>query len=166
MRTLRLLVPVLAALAGPAAAQDYRVWAIALPKEGDAVLRYAFPNTDDLIVGLTCTKKTGQVKVIGASPVRMSEMRDPDSPPAQPIVLNRPATVVVSSGEAVARIPGQVGPDKDHGGSYMLTELSTASPVIAAFRKTGQLRITVQREVVEAPPAPSGMVRSFLGFCR
>jgi hypothetical protein len=167
MRTRLLLVPALLALAGPAAAQpDQRIWAIGLPKQGDGVLRFAFPNTDDLMVGLTCAKKTGQVRVIGASPVRLNEMRDPDAPPAKPIVLKRRATVNVSSGEASTSIPGEVGPDGQHGGSYIMTELSTASPVIAAFRKTGRLRINVQREVVEAPPAPGGLVRKFLGYCR
>lgn len=166
MRTLLLLVPAFLALAGPAAAQDKRVWAIGLPKEGEGVLRYAFPDTDDLAVGLTCARKTGQVKVIGASPVRLTEMRDPDAPPAQPIVLKRRATVNLASGEAVATIPGEVGPDREHGGSYILTEVSTASPVIAAFRKTGRLRISVQREVVEAPAAPESLVRKFLGYCR
>jgi hypothetical protein len=168
MRTAHLLlVPALLALASPAAAQpDQRVWAIALPKQGDAVLRFAFPNTEDLMVGLTCAKKTGQVRVIGASPVRLNEMRDPDAPPAKPVVLKRRATVTVSSGEAGTSIPGEVGPDGQHGGSYIMTELSTAAPVIAAFRKTGRLRINVQREVVEAPPAPGGLVRKFLGYCR
>jgi hypothetical protein len=111
MRTRLLLVPALLALAGPAAAQpDQRIWAIGLPKQGDGVLRFAFPNTDDLMVGLTCAKKTGQVRVIGASPVRLNEMRDPDAPPAKPIVLKRRATVNLSSGEASTSIPQDRAP--------------------------------------------------------
>lgn len=161
----RLLVPALLLLASPAAAADQRVWAVALPKTGEAVMRYAFLDTDDLVVGLTCVKKTGQVQVIAASPVRLTEMRDPDAPPARPILLKRKATVTVSSGDASAAVPGQVGPDGQHGGSYIMTEMSTQSPVFAPFRKTGQLKIAVQREVVQAPNAPTGMVRKFLGYC-
>jgi hypothetical protein len=153
-------------IAGPAAAgNDQRVWAVALPKTGEAVMRYAFLDTDDLVVGLTCTKKTGQVQVIAASPVRLTEMRDPDAPPARPVLLKRKATVTVASGDAAATVPGQVGPDGQHGGSYIMTELSTQSPVFAPFRKTGQLKVSVQREVVQAPNAPTGMVRKFLGYC-
>jgi hypothetical protein len=166
MRIARLLlVPALLTIAGPAAAQDQRVWAVALPKTGEAVMRYAFLDTDDLVIGLTCVKKTGQVRVIAASPVRLTEMRDPDAPPARPVLLKRRATVTVSSGAASASVPGEVGPDGQHGGSYIMTELSTQSPVFAPFRKTGQLRVTVQREVVQTPPAPTGMVRKFLGYC-
>jgi hypothetical protein len=166
MRLARLLAPVLLlALAGPATAADQRVWASALPKDSDGVMRYAFLNTEDLVVGLTCTRKTGQVRVIAASPVRLNEMRDPDAPPSTPVLLKRKATVMVASGEFTARVPGQVGPDGEHGGSYIMTELSTQSPVFDAFRKTGRLRVSVQREAVEAPPAPLGMARKFLGYC-
>lgn len=166
MRLARLVVPaLLLALAGPAAAQDQRIWASALPKDSDGVMRFAFLNTDDLVVGLTCTRKTGQVRVIAASPVRLNEMRDPDAPPSTPVLMKRKATVVVTSGEFSARVPGQVGPDGQHGGSYIMTELSTQSPVFDAFRKTGRLRVTVQREAVEAPPAPVAMARRFLGYC-
>ena len=167
----RWLVPLILALAaGPAAAQPAsRVWAIAIPKKGDpqdAVLRYAFLESDDLALGFMCTKKTGQVKVIAASPVRLMEPQDPDAPRASRVVASRPATVTVASGTATATVPGQVGPDKTHGGSFVTTELSSESPVIAAFRKTGLLRVTALRESVDAPAPPKDMLRKFLGYCR
>jgi hypothetical protein len=166
MRLARFIASALVlAVAGPAAANDQRVWAIATPKDADAVLRYAFLNTDDLVLGLTCSRKTGQVRVIAASPVRLNEMRDPDAPPSTPVLLKRKATVMVSSGEFSASVPGQVGPDGENGGSYIMTELSTQSPIFDAFRKTGRLRVVVQREAVDAPPAPVGMARKFLGYC-
>lgn len=167
MRYFRLLAPLFGLLAaGPAAAQDYRVWAIALPRNGEAVLRYAFPNSRDLMLGYLCVKGSGQIQIIAASPVRLTEPLDPDMPPAMPVAVRRPATVTVSSGAATANLPGRIAPDIENGGSSIITEISSGSPVIAAFRKTAMLRVTVLREWVEAPPVPGGMLRAFLGYCR
>jgi hypothetical protein len=160
------LLLLLAFAAGPAAAQDYRVWAIALPKDGEAVLRYAFPKSDDLMLGFLCQKRTGQIQVVAASPVRLTEPLDADMPAATPVVVRRPATITLSAGAAQANVPGRIAPDPEHGGSSIVTEISTGSPVIAAFRKTSILRVTVLREMVEAPPVPGGMLRAFLGYCR
>jgi hypothetical protein len=166
MRSLALLAPLALALAaGPAAAQDYRVWAIALPKNGEAVLRYAFPKSDDLMLGFLCQKRSGQVQIVAASPVRLTEPMDPDMPPASPVPVRRPATITVSSGAATASVPGKIAPDREHGGSSIVTELSTQSPVIESWRKTGVLRVTALREWVEAPRAPGGMLRAFLNYC-
>lgn len=157
----------IALAAGPATAQQRpRVWAIALPKEGDAVLRFAFINSTDLMLGYTCKRGSGQIHIIAASPVRITEPMDPDAPPATPIVVARPATVTVSSGPATATLPGKIMPDVEYGGSSIVTEISSGSPVIAEFRRTGYLRVTVLNELVDAPPAPSGMLRAFLNFCR
>jgi hypothetical protein len=168
MRILR-LIPVLVILgAGPAtAAETGRVWAIALPKEGDAVLRYAFPDTKDLMLGLTCAKGTGQVQIVAASPVRLIEPVDPDAPTGTtPVAAQRPASIGVAAGAATATLPGRVGPDAVYGGSFVLTEISTASPVMSAFRKTRMLKVSALRESVETPPAPAAMLGKFLRFCR
>jgi hypothetical protein len=166
MRSLALLPLTLALVAGPAAAQDYRVWAIALPRNGEAVLRFAFPKSNDLMLGFLCTKGSGQVEIVAASPVRLTEPLDPDMPPASPIAVRRPATITVSSGAATANLPGKIAPDREHGGSSIVTEISTQSPVIAAWRKTAVMRVTVLREWVEAPPVPGGMLRAFLNHCK
>jgi len=168
MRFFRLVLPALVLFAaGSAAAQPTnRVWAIALPKKGDAVLRFAFLNSEDLALGFMCTKGTGQVKVIAASPVRLMEPQDPDAPRASPIIAQRPVTITVISGAASATVPGRVGPDGEHGGSFLMTELSSVSPVIESFRKTGLLRVTALREAIDAPPVPKGMLRAFLRYCK
>jgi len=105
----RWLVPLILALAaGPAAAQPAsRVWAIAIPKKGeppDAVLRYAFLDSDDLALGFMCTKKTGQVKVIAASPVRLMEPQDPDAPRASRVVASVARKVRVPAGKVRVRL--------------------------------------------------------------
>ncbi|HEY3697515.1 hypothetical protein [Phenylobacterium sp.] len=167
MRCFRLLVPLLAALAaGPAGAQDGRVWTVALPKDGEAALRYASPMSDGQMLGYLCARRSGQIRIVAASPVRLTEPQDADMPAATPVDIRRPATVTVSAGAAAASLPGRVAPDIEHGGSSIVTEISTASPVIGAFRKTAVIRVTVLHEGVEAPPVPGGMLRAFLGYCR
>jgi len=168
MRLIRLVLPALMLLAATAASAQpaNRVWAVALPKNGDAVLRYAFLNSDDLALGFMCTKGTGQIKVIAASPVRLNEPQDPDAPRASPVIASRPASITVISGAASATVPGRVGPDGEHGGSFLMTELSSASPVIQSFRKTGLLRVTALREAIDAPPTPKGMLGAFLRYCK
>ena len=46
-----------------------------------------------------------------------------------------------------------------------MTELSSASPVIESFRKTGLLQVTALREAIDAPPVPKGMLHAFLRYC-
>jgi hypothetical protein len=74
--------------------------------------------------------------------------------------------VTLASGEASAAAPGEVRPDPRSRGSRLTAEISTASPVVVALRKTALLQVGAARQTVTAPPIPGGMLRSFLRYCR
>lgn len=168
MRLHAILAATVAVLcAGPSPAQPVaRQWAATLPKQGDAVLSYALPNARDLTLGYSCAKRSGQIQIIAATATRIVEPVDPEAPPAPPTPVSRPATIIVTSEAAAAALPGRIMPQGDQQGSLMVTEISTASPVIALFRKNGLLRVGAMGASVDAPAVPKQLLRAFLKYCR
>jgi hypothetical protein len=160
------LSPVLAcaALLAAGAAQAQPVapaWTVDTPKDAEA--RLALEGGPDL----RCVRKAGQVIAEIPVPKRLADRREGD------VWLDRaglaapwPASVTFVSGEASATLRGQARPDEVAGGSLLHTEISTAAPVIEAWRKTGLLEFRALGESLVPPPAPKGMIRKFLGACR
>jgi len=73
--------------------------------------------------------------------------------------------VQVASGTWTASLPGRVRPDVTYGGTSIVTEISTQSPVIKAFRKTRLMRVGLYGEFVQAAAVPKTMLNKFLKFC-
>ena len=115
---------VFALTASAAQAQDARVWMVETPKDDDAWLRYATPDTDDQPAAFRCAPKSGQVQV-------MAEMR-------KPVSARIPVSVTIASAPASATLRGSAAPDEITGGSLVSAEFSTRAPLAAAFRKTAK----------------------------
>jgi hypothetical protein len=161
-------VAVLALFATPAVAQEAHVWSVETPKEAEAALRYAIPDTDAQPIAFTCVRKSGQVKVFaqlrreigvkmeaGGIWVDEAGVRGP-----------WPMTVALASEEASATLRGQAHADEATGGTLAIAEFSTAAPLAGAFRKSGVISLSAAGETVQPPPAPKSMVRKFLGACK
>ena len=161
-------VAVLALFATQAAAQETYAWSVETPKDAEAALRYAIPDTDGQPIAFTCARKSGQVKVFaqlrreigvkmeaGGVWVDQAGVRGP-----------WPMSVVLNSEAAGATLRGQAHADEATGGTLAIAEFSTAAPVAEAFRKTGVITLTAAGESVQPPPAPKSMVRKFLGACK
>lgn len=158
-----------AALPALAHAQDTRVWSVSVPKAPDdvAYLSYALPESDDFGISLSCRVKSGQVKVMILSDQRLAERQrgttwlDRVGRPAP-----WPVSVTLASGAASTTVRGLASPDEMNGGSTVTAELSNRAPVIAAFAKTGALRVAALGANVEEPPAPRSQVSKFLRACK
>jgi len=150
MKLAAILFPAL--LATAAQAQDSRVWSVETPKDNDAWLRYATPDSDDQPLAFHCARGSGQVGVAASL--------------AKPAPARVPASVTVASAPASVTLRGWLDPDMITEGALAQAEFSTRAPVVAAFRKTGLVSVSAQGESVQPPPAPKGMVRKFFGACK
>ncbi|HVK42432.1 MAG TPA: hypothetical protein VM471_08140 [Phenylobacterium sp.] len=161
-------VAVLALFAPQSAAQETYAWSVETPKDAEAALRYAIPDTDAQPIAFACVRKSGQVKVFaqlrreigvkmeaGGVWVDQAGVRGP-----------WPMSVALNSEAASATLRGQAHADEATGGTLAIAEFSTAAPVAEAFRKTGMITLTAAGESVQPPPAPKSMVRKFLGACK
>lgn len=156
-----------AALAAPAAAQPARTWIVETPKGAPALLVYGTPASDDAVLSLRCTPKSGQIEVILPLQKQLADRRE------RGVWVDKagvrapwPVSVAFASEAASATLRGQASPSQLDGGTIVVTEISTAAPAIAAFRKTGLLGVQAMGEELPLPPAPKGAVRKFLGVCR
>ncbi len=139
-------------LATATQAQDARVWMVDTPKDSDAWLRYATPDTDDQPAAFRCTPKSGQVQVIAEI--------------GKPVSARIPVSVTVSSPPASATLRGSAEANAISDGALASAEFSTRAPLVAAFRKTGVVSVTALGETLALPPAPKGVVRKFFRACR
>lgn len=166
---MKLVVAVVLALsATQAAAQETHVWSVETPKDADAALRYAIPDTDAQPIAFSCVRKSGQVKVF-AQLVREIGVKME----AGGVWLDKagvrgpwPMSVILASDTASATLRGHAHADEATGGTLAIAEFSTAAPLAAAFRKTGLITLKAAGETVQPPPAPKSMVRKFLGACK
>ena len=157
----------LALFATASQAQETRAWAVETPKDAEAWLRYATPDTDDQPLAFSCVRKSGQVKVAGAISRRLGVKMEGG------VWLDRaglrapwPMSVTLSSEGASATLRGQAHADEVTGGTLAIAEFSTRAPFAEAFRKTGVVSLTAAGETLQPPPAPKSMVRKFLGTCK
>ena len=169
MKTVALAV--LAALAAATAVhaqEGGRVWTVDTPKDGDATLTYGVWGTPDLPLGLSCVRKSGQVQFTAGLARTLGVERNSAGVwlDAAGVPSPWPASVTFRSREASATLRGQASAHRDEPGSRVSGEMSTRAPVMAAFRKTGELSVTAVGETVTLPPAKPSMVRKFLGACK
>ena len=159
---------VLALFATQAAAQETLAWSVETPKDADAALRYAIPDTDAQPIAFSCVRKSGQVQVFAQLAREIGIKME-----AGGVWIDKagvrgpwPMSVALTSDTASATLRGQVHVDETTGGSLAIAEFSTAAPVAEAFRKTGLITLKAAGETVQPPPAPKSMVRKFLGACK
>ena len=167
---MRIVALVLAgsAIAASAQAQPVRLWRVETPKDAPAVLAYAQPaNPEDLGLSFSCPRGSGQITVRTLATRRLADHLngtiwiDGAGLPAP-----WPVSVTFTAGEAATTLRGLANAEEKSGGSVVATEISTAAPVIKAFRKTGTLKVEALGETLEPLPATRGMVRQFLGACK
>jgi hypothetical protein len=149
-----LLVPALI-LGLPAAAQaEPRVWAL-FDDAPQPYLQYGYrvaPDGGAATVG--CSGRRG-VMTVGQS-FRHSPPRDPGAT----------ALMTLDSGPRDLTISARAGPaPHDQRRTQLEGDLAAASPLMATFGKTGDLRLTAYRQTVRLPPAPMPLVNRLMRLC-
>ena len=157
----------LALFATTAHAQETRVWAVETPKDAQAWLRYATPDSDDQPLAFSCVRKSGQVQVVALVSRTMGARKEGTAWVDEAGVRAPwPLSVSLASEEGSATLRGRAEPEEMSGGSLVTSEFSTRAPFAESFRKSGFVRVTAAGETVEPPPAPKSMVRKFLRACK
>jgi len=140
-------------------------WSVETPKDAPAVLIYGAPTTPQ--VGFSCERKTGQVSTRLIVPRKLADHRVGEVwVNAAGIAAPWPVSVVFASGSESSTLRGRAEAGSVSDATAVTTEISTAAPVIQAFRKTGVISLTAIGETTAPTPAKPGMVRKFLGVCR
>lgn len=141
-------------------------WVGAVEKT-EAHLTYAVPESDEVDLSLSCTRKTGQIRIFFpaeerlAATLRGSTWLDKVGRPAP-----WPVSVTVTSGAQSTTVRGQAHADEMAGGSSVSVELTDRAPVMQAFAKTGDLRVAALGTTVAVPPAPRRDAGRFVRACR
>lgn len=161
----------LALLLAPGAAQAQEAdpaprWIGAVEKT-DAHLTYAVPESDEVELALSCTRKTGQIRILFpveqrlAATLRGSTWLDKVGRPAP-----WPVSVTVTSGAQSTTVRGQADADELAGGSTVIVELTDRAPVMQNFAKSGELRVAALGTTVSVPPAPRRDASRLVRACR
>lgn len=126
-------------------------WSLhASPQEG-AKLAYGQPNSDNVVLMLTCAPASGRVT--------LSLLANAENAPG--------AIELVSKGRR-ARFEGQVGPAGLGAGAVVEAEAPAADPTLASFERTGELFVVEngRRATLPVKPAERQAVSSFFAACR
>ena len=142
---MKLTALLVAALAAGAAQAQTEAWSLTVEKGQPAELVF---GADELVLHCPPEAK-GQITVDLKIP---GSTANPDGDVVTPI----PRSVKLSSGLAAATLRGQAPIPGKLGASFAQSEVSTAAPVVEAFRKTGVISVSamdVTRSPVPAKPA-------------
>ena len=166
---MRAVLALIAALAAaPAAAQDEASRWFGQVDKTEAFLTFGVPESDEIEASLSCTRKTGQIRILFPVQHRMAETLRGGTTWVDN--LGRPApwpvSVTVGSATQQTTVRGSANVDELGGGSTITVELSERAPVMQEFATTGQLRLIATGETVAHAPAPRREASRFVRACR
>jgi len=164
MKPFILACAVLPFLVSPAmAAQPWR-----LSVDGDgASLTNAIPDSDDAATMLQCRSGEGTVTVYLFLERRVADhLMDAQwvDRAGRPSPWSTRLTVV--SGAVTGTFPAQANPDEQSGGTEVEAVLPASAPVLAAFARTGAIRLSAYGERVKDPPIPAAKAAALMRVCR
>lgn len=140
----------LAACAHEAAppASPEMAWSLSSATGEGAKLAFGQPQTDNVLVMLTCQPRSGEV-LVSMSAAQASA---------------KPAVHLRSNGHA-ARLPGTAGPSM-LGGVLVEGVAQARDPVFDSFARSGQLTVGVGGLRTALPAGDRGQIRRFVETCR
>lgn len=126
-------------------------WSLNHAEGEGAKLAFGQPDSDNLLLMMTCQARSGEVLVTVAAPE------------------NRPARAIeLKSDKRTTRLPGQVVPAMAEGEALIEAQTSASNPTLTNFARTGDLSIGGEGRSAKLPVRASErrVVRSFLDTCR
>lgn len=152
---MKLAAILIAALAAGSAQAQVPIWTLAVEKAQPAELVF---GADDLVLHCPPGAK-GQITIDLKIPGSAANANGG-------VVTPIPHSLKLSSGLAATTLRGQAPVLGNLGASFARSEVSTAAPVIEAFRKTGVISVSAMDMIQSPPPAKPAMARKFLNACR
>lgn len=164
-----LLLSALALLATPAIADapaaDQPQWNLTVNDDG-ATLTYAIPNSDDSGPGFSCPGG-GDIDVYFPVDHREAVKQDDAGRWVDAAGKEGPwsTKLILTSGRVSETITADVEADEMDGGSMVVARITTASPTLQNFGKTGQITMQAYGETSKSPPVPRGLARRLMSVC-
>ena len=152
---MKLAVTVVVALVAGSAQAQTGAWSLTAEKGQPAQLVF---GAEDLVLHCAPGAK-GQVTVDLKIPGSAANANGD-------VVTPIPHSLKLSSGLAATTLRGQAPVLGNLSASFARSEVSTAAPVIEAFRKTGVISASAMDVTQSPPPAKPAMARKFLNACR
>ena len=126
-------------------------WSLNHAEGEGAKLAFGQPDSDNLLLMMTCQARSGEVMVTVAAPE------------------NRPAHAIeLRSNERTTRLPGQIVPAMAEGEALIEAQTPATNPTLASFARTGDLSIGGDGSSAKLPvrAGERQVVRNFLATCR
>lgn len=136
--------------AGPPTAPAM-AWSLNHVEGEGAKLAFGEPDSDNLLLLMTCQPRSGEVMVTMAAP------------------QDRPARAIeLQSHEQSSRLAGQIVPAVSEGESLIEAQTKASDPTLASFARTGDLTIAGDGPKVRLPVRGEERqaVRAFVATCR
>lgn len=121
-------------------------WSLHHEESEGAKLAFGQPDSDNVLIMLTCRPRSGQVLLTAHAPADA-----------------RPELELASRGSR-ARYPGEIGPSLGEG-AVVEAKAPVTDPVLASFARSGDLAVTVAGRRT-AVPADKAKARTFVETCR
>lgn len=117
--------------------------------EGVARLAYGLAESDDLRLGLDCTRASGRLSLSGVA----SDTAKPE--------------FYIESGGETGRFPARTEPSQLHDGVFLSAEAPTDAPVFQRFRRVNWLALWQDgtRQAYAPHPASAPNIERFFAFC-
>ncbi len=147
------LVALLCALPGAAIA-GLGAWRLSIDRSG-AHLTDALPDSDDVATAFHCDPGEKLVHVYATIGRRLIGAKPPPWP----------ATLTMTSGTLVRRVPARAMPDEETGGTDLEAVIAAADPLMTAVAKTGQLKLAAAGEPIQMRPIPATKAARFVHSC-
>lgn len=142
------------------------VWSL-VREDGRAWLGFAAPESDWVILTLSCAERSGVVRVEAGFPrdwpgqvFEDGAYRDRRGRPSPWV-----APAEVRSGALTRRTDGYAEPDELNGGLWTHADLPATDPLWAAFRRTGEVSLRFRGQTIAVPPAPPAAAGALLKAC-
>ena len=154
-----LMLGVAACATAPAAPLEVASSGAPVPTEGydwffhedgdDATLAYGVEESDDLRLGLDCSKGSGRLDLSAS------------------MATGTPAEIHIESGGDTERYPAKAEPSEIHEGVFLTAEARTSDPVFQRFRQVGWVALWQgqEREAYAPQSGSADRVGRFFAFC-
>ena len=123
-------------------------WSAYSDAEGLAKLAFGTPDSDDVVLMLTCEASARGVEIVA---------------PARRL---GPMPLILTSGPDTLRLRAKAEPAEAFDGALVSARTTSAEPVLARFSQTGALSVRVDGEALPLAPAPAADAAAFLAHCR
>lgn len=126
-------------------------WSLNHAEGEGAKLAYGQPQSDNVLIMMTCQPRSGQVRVSMTAPI--------DAPSD---------TINLASRRHNSRLPAEAAPGMGEGAVYVEARAPITDPALASFASTGDLSVIANGRKAAMPVkgAERGAVNDFFASCR